>query len=113
MPYPLRLEYPALTKAQLAIIDDRYGHDPVVRRLLKEVLALQNLVRRVHQVAEAAGPSAGSTEFGIAVEALRRELAAETWFQQELAEQEADRVRWEAEDQQARKARAERRRNKW
>ena len=46
MPYPLRLEYPALTKAQLAIIDDRYGHDPVVRRLLKEVgFPVQQLAR--------------------------------------------------------------------
>lgn len=97
MPYPLLLEYPALTKAQLAIISDRYGNDPVVRRLLMEVRALQNLVRRVHQVAEAAGPTGGTTEFGIAVTALRRELAAETWFQEELAKSQADRAEWVAQ----------------
>lgn len=33
MPYPLRIEYPALSHAQLAIICDRYGDDLVARRL--------------------------------------------------------------------------------
>jgi hypothetical protein len=113
MPYPLRTEYPALTRAQLVVIGDRYGDDPVVRRLLMEVWALRNLVRRVHQVAEAAGPSGGTTEFGIAVAALRRQLAAETWFQEELAEREAARARWAAEDVASHKERAQRRRNKW
>lgn len=113
MPYPLRIEYPALTRAQLAIIGDRYGDDPVVRRLLMEVCALRNLVRRVHQVAEAAGPSGGTTEFGIAVAALRRELAAETWFQEELAEKEAARAGAAAEDVAPHNERAQRRRSKW
>ncbi|MGN6260557.1 MAG: hypothetical protein ACTHNO_07480 [Ralstonia sp.] len=92
MPYPLRIEYPALTNAQLKTIGDRYGHDPVVRRLVMEVQALRNLVFRAHQVAEAAGPGGRTDAFGIAVEALHRELEAETWFHEDLAEREAYRA---------------------
>jgi len=92
MPYPLRIEYPALSTEQLKTIGDRYGHDPVVRRLVMEVQALRNLVLRAHQVAEAAGPGGRTDAFGIAVEALHRELAAETWFQEDLAEREAYRA---------------------
>ncbi|CAJ0783309.1 hypothetical protein [Ralstonia chuxiongensis] len=92
MPYPLRIEYPALTNAQLALIGDRYGHDPVVRRLLMEVHALRNLVWRAHQVAEAAGPGGRTDAFSIAVEALHSELAVETWFHEGKAAQEAYRA---------------------
>ncbi|CAJ0726030.1 hypothetical protein DEE44_11370 [Ralstonia pickettii] len=98
MPYPLRIEYPALSHAQLAIIGDRYGNDPVVRRLLMEVLALQHIALRAHQVAEAAGPGSRTDAFGIAVAALHRELEAETWFQEDLAEREAYRARVSAGD---------------
>ena len=89
MPYPLRIEYPALSTEQLKAIGDRYGHDPVVRRLVMEVQALRNLVYRVHQVAQAAGPGGRTDGFGIAVEALHRELAAETWFHEDIARDEA------------------------
>lgn len=99
MPYPLRIEYPALSRAQLRIIGDRYGNDPVVRRLLMEVRALQNIVRRAHQVAEAAGPGGTGDAFGIAVAALHRELEVETWFQEDLAERAAYRARLAASDQ--------------
>ncbi len=92
MPYPLRIEYPALSHAQLRTIGERYGGDPVVRRLLWEIRALQNLVRRAHQVAEAAGPGGRTDAFGIAVEALQKELEAETWFQEDLAERAAYRA---------------------
>lgn len=92
MSSPIRTEYPALTNAQLAIIGDRYGHDPVVRRLLMEVRALQNIVCRAHQVAESAGPGSRTDAFGIAVEALHRELQGETWFQERMAEREAYRA---------------------
>ncbi|MCO5398420.1 hypothetical protein [Ralstonia soli] len=92
MPSPLRLEYPALSRAQLRIIGDRHGSDPVVRRLLMEVRALQNIVLRAHQVAEAAGPGHRADAFGIAVAASHRELEAETWFQEDLAEKAAYRA---------------------
>lgn len=98
MPYPLRIEYPALSRAQLRIIGDRYGNDPVVRRLLMEVRALQNIVLRAHQVAEAAGPGGRCDAFGIAVAALHRELEVETWFHEDLAEKEAYRARIAAGD---------------
>jgi hypothetical protein len=93
MPYPLRIEYPALSRAQLRLLGERYGTDPVVRRLLMEIRALQNIVLRAHQVAEAAGPGGRSDAFGIAVAALHRQLEAETWFQEDLAEKEAYRAR--------------------
>ena len=54
-----------------------------------EVQALRNLVFRVHQVAVAAGPGGRTDAFGIAVEALHRELAAETWFHEDIARDEA------------------------
>ncbi|WP_104657341.1 hypothetical protein [Ralstonia insidiosa] len=92
MSSPIRAEYPALTNAQFVIIGDRYGHDPVVRRLLMEVRALQNLVCRAHQVAESAGPGSRTDAFGIAVEALHRELAAETWFHERMAKRAAYRA---------------------
>ncbi|MCO5411226.1 hypothetical protein [Ralstonia mojiangensis] len=97
MPYPLRIEYPALSTEQLTAIGDRYGHDPVVRRLVMEVQALRNLVFRVHQVAEAAGPGGRTDAFGIAVAALHEELAAETWFHEEVARKEAYRASLSAE----------------
>jgi len=97
MPYPLRIEYPALSTEQLKAIGDRYGHDPVVRRLVMEVQALRNLVYRVQQVAEAAGPGGRTDGFGIAVAALHKELAAETWFHEHVAEIEARRASRPAE----------------
>ena len=112
MPYPLRIEYPALTTEQLTTIGDRYGHDPVVRRLVMEVQALRNLVFRVHQVAEAAGPGGRTDAFGIAVEALHRELAAETWFQEDLAQREAHRASL-AKEPTPQDRRAMRRARKW
>lgn len=99
MPYPLRIEYPALSRAQLHLIGDRYGNDPVVRRLLMEIRALQNIVLRAHQVAEAAGPGHRADAFGIAVAALHRQLEAETWFQEDLAERAAYRARVAAGDE--------------
>ncbi|BEU71774.1 hypothetical protein MAFF211271_13290 [Ralstonia syzygii subsp. indonesiensis] len=57
-----------------------------------EIRALQNLVRRAHQVAESAGPGGRTDAFGIAVEALHRELDAETWLQEDLAELDAYRA---------------------
>ena len=62
-----------------------------------EVQALRNLVFRVHQVAEAAGPGGRSDAFGIAVEALHKELAAETWFHEDVARNEAYRASRPAE----------------
>jgi hypothetical protein len=44
---PLCLECPAPTKAQLAVIGDRYGGDPVVRRRLMEVRALHEVASSV------------------------------------------------------------------
>lgn len=93
MPYPLRIQYPALSRAQLRAISERYSSDPVVHRLLMEVRALQNIALRAHQVAESAGPGGTSDAFGIAVAALHRELEAETWFKDDMAEKEAYRRR--------------------
>lgn len=112
MPYPLRIEYPALSRAQLRLIGDRYGNDPVVRRLLMEVRALQNIVLRAHQVAESAGPGGVTDAFGIAVAALHRQLEAETWFQEDLAEKEAYRARLAASDASPYEQRAGRRDSK-
>lgn len=112
MPYPLRIEYPALSRAQLHIIGDRYGNDPVVRRLLMEVRALQNIVLRAHQVAEAAGPGGRTDAFGIAVAALHRELEAETWFKEDLAVKEAYRARLAASDESPYEQKARRRERK-
>ncbi len=93
MPYPLRLQYPAFSHAQLRAIEEGCRDDPVVRRLLIEIRALQNIARRAHQVAVAAGPGGTTDAFGIATAALHRELEAETWFAEDLAEKEAYRAR--------------------
>ena len=93
MPYPLRLQYPAFSHAQLRAIEEGCRDDPVVRRLLIEIKALQNIARRAYQVAEAAGPGGRTDVFSIATAALHRELAAETWFQEDLAERAAYRAR--------------------
>jgi hypothetical protein len=93
MPYPLRIQYPALSHTQLRQIGEQCGSDPVVHRLLCEIRALQNIARRAYQVAQAAGPGGRSDAFSIAVAALHRELEAETWFKEDLAEREAYRAR--------------------
>ena len=112
MPYPLRIQYPALSGEQLRRISDRYGADPVVHRLLIEVRALQVIVRRAYQVAEAAGPGNRTDVFGIASAALHRELEAETWFQEELAARQAYRDRLAAGDVSEHHERAARRARK-
>jgi len=93
MPYPLRIKYPAFSRAQLRAIEEGCRDDPVVRRLLIEIQALQNIARRAYQVADAAGPGGHSDAFGIATAALHRELEAETWVQEELADKAAYRAR--------------------
>ncbi len=112
MPYPLRIEYPALSRAQLRAIGERCGDDPVVRRLLWEIRALQNLVLRAHQVAESAGPGGRTDAFGIAVEALHHELAAETWLQEDLAERAAYRAAVSQSDPMPHEHRSQRRGSK-
>lgn len=89
MPYPLRIQYPALSHTQLRQIGEQCGSDPVVHRLLCEIRALQNIVRRAYQVAQAAGPGGRTDAFNIAVAALHEQLAAETWFQEDLVEIDA------------------------
>lgn len=89
MSYPLRIQYPALSHTQLRQIGEQCGSDPVVHRLLCEIRALQNIVRRAHQVAHSAGPGGRSDAFTIAVASLHEELAGETWFQEDLAERSA------------------------
>ena len=93
MPYPLRIDNPALSHAELAKIGDRYGYDPVVRRLLIEIRALHNIVSRVHQLAQAAGPGHRADGFGIALAALHEQLKAETWLQEDIAKNEAYRAK--------------------
>ena len=112
MPYPLRIQYPALSREQIRRISDRYGADPVVHRLLIEIRALKVIVRRAYQVAEAAGPGHRTDVFGLATAALHLELQAETWFQEELAARQAYRDRLAAGDVSQHKERALRRSRK-
>ena len=80
MTFPLRQRFPALTRKRLHDIQQQYGHDPVVRRLLWEILGLQVVVMRARQLEQAMPPSEGTTDTGIIVSALRSELAAESWL---------------------------------
>lgn len=58
----------------------QYGHDPVVRRLLWEIRCLQVVIMRARQLEQSMERGDGTTDTGIIVGALRRELAAETWL---------------------------------
>ena len=80
MTFPLRQRFPALTRKRLHDIQQQYGHDPVVRRLLWEIRCLQVVVMRARQLEQAMPPSEGTTDTGIIVSALRSELAAESWL---------------------------------
>ena len=80
MTFPLRQRFPALTRKRLSEIQQQYGHDPVVRRLLWEIRCLQVVVMRARQLEQSMEPGDGTTDTGIIVGALRRELAAETWL---------------------------------
>ncbi|WP_459199257.1 hypothetical protein ACQVRX_01515 [Ralstonia pseudosolanacearum] len=80
MTLPLRQRFPALTRKRLSEIQRQYGHDPVVRRLLWEIRCLQVVVMRSRQLEQAMPPGEGTSDTGIIVGALRRELAAETWL---------------------------------
>lgn len=82
MTFPLRQRFAALTRKRLREIQQQYGHDPVVRRLMWEIRCLQVVVMRVRQLEQSMGPGEGATDVRIIVGALRRELAAETWLQE-------------------------------
>ncbi|MBA4233893.1 MULTISPECIES: hypothetical protein [Ralstonia] len=82
MTFPLRRRFPPLTRKRLREIQQQYGHDPVVRRLLWEIKCLQILIRRARQLEQAMGPGEGTTDTGIILGALRRELATESWLQE-------------------------------
>lgn len=80
MSFPLRRRFPALTRKRLREIQQQYGHDPVVRRLLWEIKCLQILLRRARQLEQSMGPGEGTTDTGLILSSLREELAAESWL---------------------------------
>lgn len=80
MSFPLRRRFPALTRKRLREIQQQYGQDPVVRRLLWEIKCLQILLRRARQLEQSMGPGEGTTDTGLILSSLREELAAESWL---------------------------------
>lgn len=80
MTIPLRQPFPALPRKRLSEIQQQYGHDPVVRRLLWEIRCLQVVVMRARQLEQSMRPGDGTTDTAIIVGALRRKLAAELWL---------------------------------
>lgn len=77
MSFPLRRRFPALSRKRLHQIQQDYGHDPVVRRLLWEIKCLHVIVMRARQLEQAMGPGEGSIDTGFILGCLREELAAE------------------------------------
>ena len=82
MSFPLRRRFPPLTRRRLQEIQRQYGHDPVVRRLLWEIKGLQVVIMRARQLEQSLPPGKGTTDTGLILGALRRELAAESWLRE-------------------------------
>lgn len=80
MSFPLRRRFPALTRKRLREIQQHYGHDPVVRRLLWEIKCLHVIVMRARQLEQSMGPGEGTTDTGLILSSLREELAGESWL---------------------------------
>ncbi|APF85620.1 hypothetical protein ACPPTV_16615 [Ralstonia pseudosolanacearum] len=82
MSFPLRRRFPSLTQKRLHEIQQQYGHDPVVRRLLWEIRCLQIVIMRARQLEQSLPLGEGTTDTGLILGALRGELAAESWLQE-------------------------------
>lgn len=82
MTFPLRRRFPPLTRKRLQEIQQQYGHDTVVRRLLWEIKCLQVVIMRARQLEQSLPPGEGTTDTGLILGALRGELAAESWLQE-------------------------------
>ena len=80
MSFPIRRRFPPLTRKRLHEIQQQYGHDPVVRRLLWEIRCLQVVIMRARQLEKSLPPGEGTTDTGLILGVLRRELAAESWL---------------------------------
>ena len=74
-----RFHYGAASRRSLEGV---YGHDPVVRRLLWEIKGLQVVIMRARQLEQSLPPGKGTTDTGLILGALRRELAAESWLRE-------------------------------
>ncbi|MDO3521935.1 hypothetical protein [Ralstonia pseudosolanacearum] len=53
-----------------------------MRRLLWEIKCLQVVIMRARQLEQSLPPGEGTTDTGLILGALRRELAAESWLQE-------------------------------
>ena len=80
MPTPIRLQFPALSLVELRrlFVDNR--GDEVIVRLLWEIKALHAIARRALQLADSLPAGETTTDDGIVLGCLRRELAAETYL---------------------------------
>ena len=62
MSFPLRRRFPPLTRRRLQEIQQQYGHDPVVRRLLWEIRCLQIVIMRARQLEQSLPPGEGTAD---------------------------------------------------
>lgn len=80
MSSPIRQQFPPLSLVELRRLFAENRRDEVVVRLLWEIKALHAIARRARQLADSLPPGAGTTDDGIVLGCLRRELEVETYL---------------------------------
>lgn len=77
---PIRRQFPALSLVELRRLFAENRRDEVAVRLLWEIKALHAIARRAKQLADSLPPGASTTDEGIVLGCLRRELSDEIYL---------------------------------